>query len=208
MKKILFHLMLCFCAVCFCSADLQAQTVNFSEPVDGELSGNNLSPTDLLIFGVGNNTVGGTVDNATGATPNVDVFTFDIAAGTQLDTFSLNIFNSADNLAFVGIDDSNAFPFNATQLGAPGGPDQTQFIGGLLFGALGDITGPISNGGIGTGFSAPLGPGEYSVYVQQIGGTTVEYEFGFSVSEAIPEPGSAIFLGLALAGFAAKRRRR
>jgi len=134
MKKILFPLMLCFCAVCFCSADLEAQTINFSEPVDGELSGSNANPTDLLVFGVGNNTVGGTVVNAGGALENVDVFTFDIAAGTQLDTISLNIFNSADNLAFVGIDDSNAFPFNSAQLLAPGGPDQTQFIGGLLFG--------------------------------------------------------------------------
>ena len=206
MRKIFFHFVLCCSAVCFTSANLDAQ-VNFSESITTELSGDNLSPTDLAIFGVGSNTVAGTVVDALGASPNVDVFTFDVAAGTQLDGISLNSFGSTDDLAFVGINDSASFPFNASELS--GDPDQSQFIGGLLFGdSVGtDLLPVFGSSGIGSGFVGPLEAGEYTVYIQQLGGATVDYEFGFSVS-AVPEPGSGILLGLALVGMVAKRRRR
>ena len=207
MKKILLHLALCFCAVGFCSSSLYGQVVSHIESADGELSGSNLSPTDLAIFGVGTSTVSGTVVDALGASPNVDVFTFDVAAGTQLDGIFLNSFGSTDDLAFIGINDSASFPFDAPALS--GGPDQSQFIGGALFGgSVGpNLLAGIGGGGIGSGFTGPLQAGEYTVYLQQLGGATVDYEFGFSVS-AVPEPGSGILLGLALVGMVAKRRRR
>ena len=205
MKTIVFRIVVCIAAIAFCSSHLSAQVV-YDEAVDGELSGDNTNPTDLLIFDVGVNTVAGTVVDATGATPNVDVFTFDIAAGTQLDGIFLNVFDSGDDLAFFGIDDSNSFPFNAGELG--NSPDDDQFIGGLLFGEqVGvNLLPSIGNGNIGSGFSGPLGEGEYTVYLQQLGGTTVDYEFGFSV--AVPEPGSGIVLILAMAGLVTRRRRR
>ena len=192
-------------AAFLCTTELSAQVI-YDELVDGELSGDNLNPTDLLVFDVGFNTVAGTVVDARGANPNVDVFTFDILEGTTLDGIFLNSFNSTDNVAFFGIDDTDSFPFNTDQL--DNNPDQNEFIGGLLFGndvgvnLIDDI-----GSTFGSGFTGPLGPGQYTVYLQQLGGATVDYEFGFAVS-AVPEPGSGIVLLVAATGIAMRRQRR
>lgn len=181
--------------------------VTFSEVTGGELSGNNLSPTDLGVFSPGTNSVSGLVVDALGANPNVDVFTFEIAADNQLDSIVLNNFISTDNVAFLGFNDSSSFPFDATALSSS--PDQSLFTGGILFGTTGvDILPAISNGGIGDGFSTPVGPGDYTVYLQQLGGAQVEYEFQFNVSStAVPEPTSALILaGLGVVGLVRRRR--
>jgi len=104
----LFLLLLIFGVM---TPNLQAQ-VTFDETVDGELSDDNLAPTDLLVFEIGLNTVAGTVVDATGANPNVDIFTFEVAAGTQFDGLFVNVFDSTDDLAFLGLDDSDTFPFD------------------------------------------------------------------------------------------------
>lgn len=209
MSKIAFPSLFCF-LVALAFAPLQANAqVSFDEIVSGELSGDNAAPTDLGIFSVGTNSVAGLIVDATGANPNVDVFTFEIAAGTQLDGIVLSEFGSDDDLAFLGFNDSNTFPFDSTALGS--GPDQSQFTGGLLFGQVTNtnILDDIGGGGIGSGFSGPLNAGEYTVFLQQLGGSTVDYEFQFNVSStaAIPEPTSAIVLaGLGLAGLIRRRR--
>ncbi len=192
-------------AAFLCTTELSAQVI-YDELVDGELSGDNLNPTDLLVFDVGFNTVAGTVVDALGNDPNVDVFTFDILEGTSLDGIFLNSFNSTDNVAFIGIDDTDSFPFNASQLS--NNPNQDEFIGGLLFGNdVGvNLIDDIGNG-FGSGFTGPLGPGQYTVYLQQLTGATVDYEFGFAVS-GVPEPGSGIVLLVAATGIAIRRKRR
>ena len=139
------------------------------------------------------------------------MFTFQIAAGEQLDSVFLDVFNSDDDLAFIGLDDSTSFPFDAPAL--DNSPDQSQFIGGLLFGTgtggggVGnDILDDIGGSGIGTGFSGPLQAGDYTVYLQQLGGLTVDYQLSFNVS-AVPEPGAAVALMLfGIAGLARRRR--
>ena len=62
------------------------------------------------------NNVAGTIVDATGANPNVDAFTFEVAEGTLLDGIFLN--ESTVNVAFLGINDSNTFPFDAAKLGS------------------------------------------------------------------------------------------
>ena len=203
----LFRLLLLVLISCVMTSGFaQGQVVVFDEANDGELSGDNTSPTQLAIFDVGFNTVAGTVVDALGANPNVDVFTFEVASGTQLDGIFLNSFNSTDNVAFIGLNDSTSFPFNATDLS--NSPDQSQFIGGLLFGDnVGtNLIADIGDGSIGAGFSSPLLAGDYTVYLQQLGTATVDYEFGFNVS-AVPEPGAAVALMLfGIAGMARRRR--
>ncbi len=205
MKFTRLFLLILLCGVMTPSL-MQAQTVNFDESVDGELSGDNTMPTIFGPLGIGSNTVTGTVVDALGASPNVDVFTFQVAAGEQLDSVFLDVFNSDDDLAFIGLDDTTSFPFDAPALG--NSPDQSQFIGGLLFGGgVGtDILDDIGSSGIGTGFSGPLQAGDYTVYLQQLGGLTVDYQLSFNVS-AVPEPGAAVALMLfGIAGLARRRR--
>ncbi len=198
--------------VCFCfstdrfESQLSAQVI-YDETVDGELSGDNLNPTDLNVFGIGTSMISGTVVDARGANPNVDVFTFDVLSGTQLTAIVLDEFVSDDDVAFVGLNDSNTFPFDADQLSD--NPDQSQFIGGLLFGEnVGvNLLDDIGSSGIGTGFTGPLGPGEYTVYLQQLGPNTVDYRFDFQVS-AIPEPATGVLVGLPMLGLVIAGRRR
>ena len=188
---------------------LLATTINHVESVDGELSGNNLAPTVLGTFGVGTSSVSGTIVDAlavTGATNvNVDVFTFEVAAGSLLSGISVSNFVSIDNVAFLALNDSASFPFDATALGND--PDQTQFIGGNLFGEVvgSNIIDIIGDGAIGTGFSGPLGEGNYTLYLQQLGGSSVDYTIEFDVTN-VPEPSSAALLGLG--AFAFLRRKR
>jgi hypothetical protein len=60
-----------------------------------------------------------------------------------------------------------------------------------------------------TGFTAPLGPGNYTFLIQQLGGAT-SYEFDATVT-AVPEPGSLCLMavgGLLLVAPVARKLRR
>ena len=179
--------------------------ITFSEDIDGELSGDNLNPTALGILGVGTSSISGTVVDALGANPNVDVFTFNIAEDTVLSGITVANFTSTDNVAFLGFAEGTDFPFDATELGNT--PDQNLILGGNLFGGVVgiNIIDTIGNGVIGTGFTAPLDAGDYTLYLQQLGGVTVDYTIELDVT-SVPEPSSIALLGLG--GLALLRRKR
>lgn len=183
-------------------------TVTFNESSDGELSGDNLNPTALGTFGVGTSTVSGTIVDALGANPNVDVFTFNVATGSLLSGISVSNFVSTDNVAFLALDNGSSFAFDAVALGNfANSPDQIPFIGGNLFGEEvgSNIIDTIGNGDIGTGFSSPLGEGNYTIYLQQLGGSTVDYTLSFNVTN-VPEPSSVAFLALGSLAFLRRKR--
>ena len=179
--------------------------ISFTESSDGELSGDNLNPTALGILGVGTSSISGTVVDALGANPNVDVFTFNIAEDTVLSGITVANFTSMDDVAFLGFAEGTDFPFNATELGNT--PDQNLILGGNLFGGVvgSNIIDTIGNGVIGTGFTAPLDAGDYTLYLQQLGVTTVDYTIELDVT-SVPEPSSIALLGLG--GLALLRRKR
>lgn len=174
-----------------------AQTTDFSDDIN--------APTDLGVFGVGTSTVTGFVTDAFDANGDVDVFTFEIGAGTELVSITYTADNA--NAPFLGIDAGDTFNQNPND--AASGPD-AQFLGGLV--VRGDLlTGEevladadsLGNSGIGFGFGETLGPGDYTIFLQQIGNNPTNYTLDFAVA---PTPASASLLGLC--GLALSRRRR
>jgi len=78
----------------------------WDETVNGQLSRNNLAPTDFGTLAVGTSTVSGTILQA-----NVDVFKFNVPTGTRLDQIILVRYVSGDNLAFIAVRRQRDFHF-------------------------------------------------------------------------------------------------
>ena len=192
MKNIKFVFLLVFMMSLFGLASVSAATF------DQDFSGDNTNPTQLGVFAIGTTTVSGSVVDATGSAPDVDVFSFNIAADTVLTGIDVTSFASTDDLGFVAIDEGIGFPFNAAELG--GGPDTSLFLGGALFGAGTDLFAAFASGALaGTGFTAPLGAGDYTIYVQQLGGAVIDYTFSFEVA-AVPLPAAVWLFAAGLMG--------
>lgn len=179
------------------------------EAVDGDLSTDNTSPTSLN-FSIGPNTVIGNVDDAQGS-GNVDVFTFNVPNGAQWTSMTLDTYVSSDNVAFLGIDDTDSFPYNTFELGQVdfGFLPADAFIGGTTFGPfdVGNNILPRAGNIVGSRFTPPLPGGDYTIYVQQTGSASTDYSLTFSLISAVPEPGSATLI-LAVGSVVALRRRR
>lgn len=147
------------------------------------LSADNLNPTDLGMLAHGSNVVRGHVSAAL-STGDVDVFTFTIDTGFQLSGLFVDEYdyitpptNPNERNAFLAIDDSDSFPYNAQDLDINSNPflDETLFIGGTVFG-LDDLPGVgggdiLPRAGVITGskFTPPLPAGTYTFYIQQTG---------------------------------------
>jgi hypothetical protein len=228
----------------FCSPSSSRSGIVWDENVDTSLSQNNLLPTPLGTLGLGVSSVRGTIESALNF-GNVDVFSFQIAAGTKLTEIRIPEYTSSDDIAVLGINNDNFFPFspqtfnNTLTL-----TDLQQIIGVAQFGdGWVNTVGPDARdllqsgtdpghpallppnqvlntasaiGSRVSGFKAfenfgpfdrfeELGPGTYTVYMQQLGDNT-EYQIDFYV-EAIPEPSSLALVGLFAAAISARRRR-
>ena len=198
-----------------------------------ELSGDPDAPTPVTVS-LGDNTVYGIVDNAPRVTfddaffmtvtgddydtsTNVDIFTFTVAPGQQWTSLVVAHYdNPVDGVAFLAINDSNTFPVNAIDLGLMNwNPTTDQYLGGTTFGSAADVGEDImprlANSGMipgSFGFVGPLGPGDYSIHVQQIGGAT-PYGLTVGITTVVPEPTAAGFLilGFALSTFRRRRAR-
>ena len=174
---------------------------DYDEAINGDLATDIANPTNLGPTGVGSNSV--RLDIVDSALPggDFDVFTFQIQDGQELAEIILADYVGLDGLSFIAFDDAATFPVN------PNTGDPFAFAGGALFGTdaqgigndiLADLLVPTAGG---SGFVGPVGPGDYTFFVQQTG-TFTEVQLDFVV---IPAPASA---GLLLvAGLAARRRR-
>lgn len=178
-----------------------AQTFSYNEFVDGDLSNHIAAPTDLGPAGLGVNTVRLSVFESTLPGGDFDVFTFEIRAGQELAGLLMLDYQGFDEVAYLAIAGGATFPVNPND-------NPSDFLGGVLFGpaiqAIGSDLFPLLQLPFagGTGFTGNLGPGWYSVFVQQTGPLT-EVELGFVV---IPSPGSIAALGIF--GLVGARRRR
>lgn len=191
-------------ALCALPVAAASGQVVFDEATDGDLSTDPLAPTGLDL-NVGSNIVSGTVTNQ-GDTR--DFFTFEIGAGESLTGIFLLDYTDVDSggngdRGFIHIDEGGASV-------VPSGGTAGEFLGGshldrgLIpdenFNVLERLAGAPQGG---TGFIAPLGPGTYTINVQQTGPELTAYALDLVV---VPAPGSLAVLGLG--GLAAVRRRR
>ncbi len=181
--------------------------VVYDEATMGELSADNTMPTQVFFqFQPGTNTVVGEISQGT-----ADIFTFNIAEGYQLSSLVLGAYDPPADRMFVAMSTGIEFPSSFDEVNDPFLPDTTDWLGSFLVGGanlnndvLSLIGGPQNLGG--SGFTPPLGSGDYSFYIQQTGANT-SYSLDFNVT-AVPEPSMTFACGLALLGVVGYRRIR
>ncbi len=191
--------------------------VVYTEAGNGELSGDSMNPTDLGFFMPGVNSVTGQVTSigAGGFNGTADIFTFEIAAGEQLNTIVLDSFATPSGGGlFMMLDDGNTFQFTAPQINDNFNlPNLSLILGGSVVGTSNvgtDVLDNLANAvnlGLGSQFETPLGQGQYSIYLQETGPFS-DYSFSFNVT-AVPEPSTtfAMVLAAGLIGFRRLRKR-
>jgi hypothetical protein len=205
------------------ASPLAAQALSYSEAVGGDFSDSTSAPTNLGTLDLGSNTISGT--STAGATlvfvpdphfpdQDVDVFSFTIAPGQRLDSINLtsvSLVNNEGHLggalgdgAFLGLEAGASITNPLSPAGLLGntlvGILPGRQAGDDLLIALGALHFPGS-----IGFSGPLAAGEYTLWWQE-GPTDASYAFDLNVS-VIPEPSTALLMGLGLSALAGVRRR-
>ena len=200
------HLLLASVALLFSISHAHGEIV-YDEAMMGELSEDNTRPTPIF-FQVqpGTNTVVGEIVSGT-----ADIFTFEIAEGYQLSSLVLSAYDPPADRMFVAMSAGDQFPSSFEDVNDPFLPDTSEWLGSFLVGGanlnndvLGLVGGDQNLGG--TGFTPPLGSGDYSFYIQQTGAPT-SYSLDFNVT-AVPEPSMTFACGLALVGVIGYRRVR
>ncbi len=176
----------------------------YRESVSGDFSNSGLSPTQVTV-GLGSNQIFGTTGNA-GSGIDRDYFTITIPANEALTGITvLAGTTSGGATSFIGLQAGPqvTLPTNAsTAAGLLGwwhyGPSD---VGSDI---LSKIAIPV-NGAI--GFTTPLGPGQYSFWVQDFNAGAFNYGFDLAVAAAAATPEPATW-GLLVAGLCVAIRRR
>jgi hypothetical protein len=179
----------------------------YNEGTSGDLSNDGLNPT-VLTFGAGDNMVLGT-SGGTATTTERDYFTFTVPAGMKLSSVvELAGTQVGGSLSFFGLQAGNQVTLPVFP------PDATGLLGWDHFSAVSSDTEMINilsipNAGS-SGFTPPLGPGSYSVWIQDLSPGPFNFGFNFVVTQAgaVPEPGTLIPVLLGLAGLALRRYRK
>jgi hypothetical protein len=169
--------------------------VVYNEAVNGPFSSSGLSPTPVGPLSLGDNDIFGTTGSGTSGVKR-DYFTITVPAGTVLNSIiELPGTQVAGSFAFFGVQAGPQVTVSPTATSAAGllgwrhyGPADinTNILPEMAIPAAGS-----------SGFTPPLGPGQYSFWVQELG--TGSFPFGFDLALApaasVPEPSSWL-LGL------------
>lgn len=170
--------------------------VVWNELPSNDLSNDRLNPSGVVLSTGDNQLFGDTGVNPDGSLDR-DFLRITIPSGLQLSQIVVQAWVSADFAAFIGMRQGPVFDLNPDEVSAP------DLFGWDLFGPF-DLDNDIlvgmanSNGN----FTAPLGPGDYTFWIQQTGEST-QYVLNFVT---IPTPGALAMLGAA--GLLMTRRRR
>ena len=191
------RLLLAFVGVAGVHSTGQASIV-WNESSNGDLSNVQGTPTTVTL-GVGVNSVLGTV----GGGDTQDWITLHIPAGMTLNQIVNVTFTSTDLQGFTGFASGSAF---SGSLNTPGNYNgYTHFgtsarngsqpaintVGMDIFPLMADTVN-VAQGA--KGFTIPLGAGDYSFLIQQLGASTT-YQFDYITVAAVPEPSSLCLLG-------------
>ena len=184
-------------------------TIIYDESTSGDLSNSGLSPTILTVSTGSNEIFGSTGRNANGL--DRDYLTFTVPSGFEL----------AGIIPLPGTASGGLVSFIGLQAGAqvtvsPSASDATGLLGWWHYSAtdintniLAEMSIPAMNS---SGFSVPLGPGAYSLWIQDFNTGTFNYGFDLNIvaAAAAPEPTSYLLtaIGMLLIGAASRRLRR
>ena len=180
-------------------------TIVHDELISGDLSNSGAAPTSLA-FAPGDNWILGTTGRDTQGVVDRDYFTFTLLADEYLT--AITVLNGtttvANGLAFIALEAGSQVTVD------PAAPTAGPLLGWYHYGPgdiLNDILPEIGAGAGAQGFTPPLGPGTYAVWIQETGTGTANYGFNFVVAE-VPEPGTwaMMLLGFVAVGWALRPR--
>jgi hypothetical protein len=186
-----------------------AATTIYNESVSGDLSNSGLSPTQVSINSGLNEIFGSTGGGANGV--DRDYLTFVVPTGFEL----------AGIIPLPGTASGGLVSFIGLQAGAQVTvPTNAQTAAGLLgwwhysaadinTNILAEMSIPATGS---SGFSVPLGPGAYSLWIQDFNSGSFSYGFDLNVvaATAAPEPASYVLtaIGMLAIGAVSRRLRR
>lgn len=170
--------------------------VIWDESTNGDLSGDRLAPTSLVL-GQGNNSIIASMGGS-----DKDYVHFSMDSGLALVAIFVENYESDDDFAFMG------FQAGTTLTEDPWTANPANLLGWTLWGT-GDngqdlLTRMASQSGT-IGFSIPLTGSDFTFWIQQTG-DDADYQLNF-VTAPVPEPATLAAVGFGLAAFARRKRK-
>jgi hypothetical protein len=180
--------------------------VLWDESVNLDLSGNGLAPTFIGTLAHGSNQVFGSTGNTTG-TPDRDYFFISVPVGLHLASITVLPGTTSGNLSFIGLQEGSQVTLPFTTTTAAGLLGWWHYspadIGNDIFPSM-SIPNLLGRGS--SGFTIPLGAGNYAFWVQDTSGGG-PFNYGFDLF-AVPEPGTIAMMLLGLGGLGFSLRKR
>ena len=174
----------------------------YDEAVNGDLSGNHLAPTPIIVSN-GINEVWGVTGKPSSTAPAADrdYLTFNVPAGQMVVAIAVlqEKTGIAGNLYFLGVQDSTEITVAPTAFSSAGliGFTHFKFDSGNIISDLG-----LPNG------ATTLGAGSYSFWIQETGAVNSEYGLAIQLAD-VPEMGPGLMTSVGAIGcmlVAARRR--
>jgi hypothetical protein len=156
--------------------------VIYDESVNGSFSSSGLSPTQVMLA-LGSNEILGT-NGGTAPGGSRDYLTFTVPASTVLRSITM-LDTAVGNVGFIGLEAGNQITLPTNTTTAAG------LLGWLHYTAANEnadilpLMAVPANGS--SGFTPPLGPGAYSLWIQDTSSGTFHYGFALQLDPA-PEP--------------------
>jgi hypothetical protein len=174
-------------------ANAAAAVTTWDEAVNGDLSSTRTAPTTLALVQGPNLILGTTI----GGDP--DFFTVTVPEGQFLTELILGQFVSPSNVAFLAIQQGPIITSTT---------NPAVFLGWLHPGITHRGTNILDDLALGAGaqgFTPPLGPGTYALWMQETSSDLVTYRYNLVL---VPEPSAGALLALGLGALAAGAARR
>jgi hypothetical protein len=172
----------------------------------GDLSNVASAPT-LVNLTSGGNKITGTTGTGSGSV-DLDYFRVNVPAGMKLVAIDLLSYDGPSQ-SFIGVERGTAFTDAASTSANPRLLLGYTHFNSSMIGT--DVLDDIGAGAGSQGFTGPLGPGDYSFWIQENSTPVVHYQFSLMLSTgvpALPAPfGVLLFAGLGLGGVALFARR-
>ena len=160
---------------------------SYDESISGDFSNSGLAPTPVRV-GLGSNVIAGSTGNHPAIGIDLDFFSITVPSGAALNLLTvLPGTTTGGGSSFIGM---QAGPH--VTVAAPFPSSGSGLLGWVHY-STSDINRDIlSRMGIpvfgSAGFTAPLGPGTYSFWIQEFNPGTVNYDFDLTLAAAVPEP--------------------